>query len=119
MKKPRNIDDESSLRIGPLAQYMGTSKTTIYLDVKAGYTFEFLRHKMTTPGHYKAWLRKETARLLSEPQTAPGPEDSERLQRELHRLHSGAGKSHARQSSHDSQSASPGHGKSGRSAQPV
>lgn len=111
-------NDETPLRIRYLARYIGIGKNAVYASMKAGYVFEFATLKMTTPGHFKAWLRQQ-ASLLSDRVAGKRKEDEERQQRELHHQRSGAGKSHARPSNRDSQTASPGPAKSSRSPQPA
>ena len=115
-KPKRIITDETPVRLRELAQYMGMGKTTIYRDVSAGYVFEFLRHKMTTPGHYKAWLRSQTSQE-SERDAQLSQAEQERQQRELHHLRSAAGRSHAPRSNRDSQTPLLPRAKSSGSAQ--
>ena len=110
----KKATDEAPLRIGELAEFIGISRTSIYRDVSAGYVFEFATKKLTTPGHYKAWLRVQALRLSETDQT-----DQERLQHEQHRLRSSAGRSREPQSIRDSQSASPAPAKSTRSPLPA
>jgi len=91
----RVINDSSSLRAGDLAAYMGLSRATIYKDIAAGYRWEFPRHRMSTPAHYKKWLRD------AEP-IATKKADPARLQQELCRLRSASDKEGARPRSHGS-----------------
>ncbi|MGB8167609.1 MAG: hypothetical protein WCF18_08960 [Chthoniobacteraceae bacterium] len=86
--KFRKPTDDTPMRIRELAAYMTLGKDSIYADVKAGYRFEFATKKLTTPGHYKAWLRAQAAEHSVE-----NRDDQERQQRELRRLRSVAGKS--------------------------
>lgn len=116
--KKRTIDDDTPLRIGPLAQYMGIGRATLYRDVHAGYTFECLTRKMTTAGHYKAWLRERATTKATE-LAAQKKVDEERLQREQCLLLTDADKSHAPRSSRGSRSASPAPAKSSRSSRPA
>jgi hypothetical protein len=112
MKKPaRKIDDSTPVRAGVLGEFMGVSRAQIYRYVGAGYCFEFPAAKLTTPGHFKTWLKLQPVKPkgAAQPQT---PEDEARLQRELHRLRSGAGKSREPRSNRDLQTASPEPGKS-------
>lgn len=110
--------DATPMRIGELAAFLRIGKPMIYASTRGGYVFEFASIKMTTPGHYKEWLRAQ-ARLLSAGVAELTLADQERQQRELHRLHSAADKSHAPRSIRGSRSASPGAEKSTRSPRPA
>lgn len=110
--------DDTPMRMGALAEHIGIGRTSIYRDIAAGYVFEFATKKLTTPGHYKAWLRAQ-ALQLSERAALKGQTDRERQQRELHRLRSNADRSREPRSNRDSQTASPAPAKSTRSPQPA
>ena len=73
------------MRIRELASYMGMGKNAVYRDAAAGYVFEFATHKLTTPGHYKAWLREQAAQMNAL-QCQTSRTDRERLTGELARL---------------------------------
>ncbi|MEA3212273.1 MAG: hypothetical protein QOE70_5330 [Chthoniobacter sp.] len=96
--KLRKANDDTPMRIRELAAYMTLGKDSIYADVKAGYRFEFATKRLTTPGHYKAWLRAQATE-----HSAENRDDQERQQRELRRLRSAAGKSRESLSSRGSQ----------------
>lgn len=82
--------DKTPMRISDLARYLNLGRRLIDRDVAEGYVLEFSRHRLTTPAHYKAWLRRQA--ITPPPET---PVTQERQQRELHRLRSAADKSHA------------------------
>ena len=85
MKKPilraRKVifaDETMPLRPGELAQYFHVSRSTIYVDIRRGYRFEYGR--TTTPRHYRDWLREKAS---ESPQKT---EEQLRLDSELRRL---------------------------------
>ena len=94
------ITDATPVRAGELAAFMRIGRSTVYQDIGAGYVFEFATHKLTTPGHYKEWLRSRAR------ETKPDREDSERLRREQDRLSSIVGKSDAPRSKRGSRTPS-------------
>ncbi len=114
-KKPhgRTLTDSSPMRISELASYMGLGVSSIYRDVTLGYVFEFAARRLTTPSHYKAWLRVQPVPAKQ------NQEDLARQRRVQDHLCLAAGKSHAPLSSRGSRTPSPPLAKSSAIAQPA
>lgn len=114
---------QTPLYIRGLARHLKMAESVIYRAFRKGYQYEFPMLRMSTPAHFLAWASQAPA--------APSPADvvsdagaygSIRVDEEERRLKQsaakssrgprqcrrprGAGKSHAPQSTHDSQTAS-------------
>ena len=88
--KPRTItqrgreivaNSETPLTLKALAEFLHLSRSKVYGDVARGYRFEFGR--LTTPGHYRDWCRRNPLPL----RTRKNPADPASLERELSQLH--------------------------------